>query len=85
LAANPSPVSFLHIDCDLYSSTKTVLHYLGNRIRSGTVIVFDEYFNYVGWRNHEYKAFAEFIAASGLSYRYIGVVPSYQQVGVVIL
>jgi hypothetical protein len=25
------------------------------------VIVFDEYFNYPGWRAHEYKAFQEFI------------------------
>jgi len=36
------------------------------------VIVFDEYFNYPGWRQHEYKAFQEFIANTGLKYRYIG-------------
>ena len=85
LAANPGPVSFLHVDCDLYSSTKTVFHHLSGRIVPGTIIVFDEYFNYIAWRNHEFKAFAEFIAASGLNYRYIGAVPTHQQVGVVIV
>jgi Macrocin-O-methyltransferase (TylF) len=84
LTAHPSPLSLLHVDCDLYSSTKTVFHHLGSRIYPGTVIVFDEYFNYVGWRNHEFKAFAEFVVASGVSYQYIGAVPSSQQVAVVI-
>lgn len=85
LASHPGPVSFLHVDCDLYQSTKDVLHHLHDRIAPGTIIVFDEYFNYVGWRNHEFKAFAEFIAASGLSYRYFGAVPAHQQVGVIIV
>lgn len=84
VAANPAPVAFLHIDCDLYSSTKTVFRFLRERIGPGAVIVFDEYFNYVGWRNHEYKAFAEFIAETGLTYHYFGAVPSHQQVGVII-
>jgi hypothetical protein len=84
LASNAGPAAFIHVDCDLYSSTATVFHYLRDRIVSGTVIIFDEYFNYVGWRNHEYKAFAEFVADVGLIYRYIGAVPAHQQVGVVI-
>jgi hypothetical protein len=84
-ASHHGPVSLLHVDCDLYSSTKTIFHFLAKRIVSGTIIVFDEYFNYVGWRNHEYKAFQEFIVASGLSYRYLGVVPGNQQVAVQIL
>lgn len=85
LEKHPGPVALLHVDCDLYSSTKTVFQCLGDRIVPGTVIIFDEYFNYIGWRNHEFKAFAEFIAVSGLNYRYIGAVPSHQQVGVVIV
>lgn len=83
--AHPEPVAFLHVDCDLYSSTRTILEVLRPRIVPGTVILFDEYFNYVGWRNHEYKAFQEFIAATRLSYQYIGLVPSNQQVAVRIL
>ena len=34
---------FIHVDCDIYSSTRTVLHLLAPRIVKGTVIVFDEY------------------------------------------
>jgi hypothetical protein len=65
------PVAFLHVDCDLYSSTKTIFKFLGDRIVSGTVIVFDEYFNYPGWREHEYKAFQELVAEKKLRYRYL--------------
>jgi hypothetical protein len=39
----------------------------------GTVIVFDEYFNYPGWRLHEFKAFQEFISTTNRKYRYIGL------------
>jgi hypothetical protein len=41
-------------------------------IVAGTVLVFDEYYNYPNWREHEFKAFQEFIAETGKSYRYIG-------------
>ena len=37
------PLSFIHIDSDLYSSAKEVLFNLNNKIISGTVILFDEY------------------------------------------
>jgi len=78
-------VAFLHIDCDLYSSTKTIFRYLGSRIESGTVIVFDEYFNYPGWQNGEIKAFHEFIAETGLQYEYIGYNRLHEQVAVRII
>jgi hypothetical protein len=74
------PVSFLHIDCDLYSSTKTVFSLLADRIVPGTIIVFDEYFNYPGWRVHEFLAFQEFVSARGVHYEYVGLVPCDQQV-----
>jgi hypothetical protein len=38
-------VAFVHIDCDLYSSTWTVLETLKPRLRVGSVFVFDEYYN----------------------------------------
>jgi hypothetical protein len=76
--------ALLHIDCDLYSSTAFVLDSLGDRIRAGTVIVFDEYFNYPGWRQHEYKAFDEFVSRTGLKFRYDSFVPGHQQVCVVV-
>ena len=57
-------ISYLHVDCDLYSSTKTIFEYCGKFLRSGSIIVFDEYFNYPGWENGEFKAFQEFIENS---------------------
>jgi Macrocin-O-methyltransferase (TylF) len=73
--------AFLHIDCDLYSSTVTIFEHLGPRIVPGTVLVFDEYFNYPNWQAHEHKAFVEFKARSGLKFKTLGY--SIQQVAVI--
>jgi hypothetical protein len=42
---NLEPALFLHIDCDLYTSTYTVLDFMyrNNLIRSGTIIKYDEW------------------------------------------
>lgn len=85
LEKHPGPVSFLHMDCDLYDSAKIVFDLLGDRIAPGTIIVFDEYFNYPDWRLHEYKAFQEFVTRKGVKYEYIGLVPFQEQVAVRIL
>ena len=71
-ASHREPVAFLHVDCDLYSSTKTIFEALGDQIVTGTVIQFDEYFNYPGWQVHEYKAFQEFVEERELTYEYLG-------------
>jgi hypothetical protein len=69
--ANEGPIAFMHVDCDIYSSTREVLTGLGDRLQHGTVIVFDEYFNYPNWENHEFKAWQEFVQAEGLGYEYM--------------
>ena len=71
LAEAEGPAAFIHVDCDLYSSTRAVLAALAPRIVAGTVILFDEYFNIVGWRAHEFKAFQEFVAERRVRYRYL--------------
>lgn len=78
-------VAFIHVDCDLYSSTKTIFKFLENQISSGTVIVFDEYFNYPGWEEGEAKAFKEFILKTGLRYEYIGYNRLHEQVAIRII
>jgi hypothetical protein len=85
LAQHEGPASLIHVDCDLYSSSKTVFESCRDRIVPGTILVFDEFFNYVGWRRHEYRAFMEFIEEAKASYEYIGYVPAHQQVAVRIL
>lgn len=78
------PAAFLHVDSDLYSSAKTIFDTLGDRIVTGTVIVFDEYMNYPGWEQHEAKAFAEFCRARNVTYRYVAYAPGGNSAAVVI-
>lgn len=68
LEAHTGTVRFMNIDCDLYSSTKTVLDLLAERIVSGTVIVFDEYIGHEHWREDEFRAFQEAVAKYGWNY-----------------
>jgi hypothetical protein len=77
-------VCFLHVDCDLYSSTKTVFSSLADRLLPGTIIVFDEYFNYPGWQEGEYKAFMEFVA-EGRHFEYLAYNCRSEQVAVRLL
>jgi hypothetical protein len=79
------PVALLHVDCDLYSSTITVLSELEQQIVPGTVIVFDEYINYPGWQLDEFKAWQEFVAKHNIKYQYIGYVSRHQKVAVRVL
>lgn len=65
--------SFIHIDCDLYSSTKCVFDNLKDRIVPGTVLLFDEIFGYPGYEEHELKAFEEFLEETKLKVGVIGV------------
>jgi len=82
LAQNGATVRLLHIDCDLYSSTREVLEALRPRLAPGTVIVFDEYINFPGWRQHEFRAFQEFVQNFGVRYRYLAFASAYMSVAV---
>lgn len=82
IASHSGTIVYLHIDCDLYSSTKTIFDTLQTRIVPCTVIVFDEYFNYPGWQNGEYKAFQEFTSGNGLDYEYLTYNFMHEQVAV---
>jgi hypothetical protein len=69
-------VAFMNIDSDLYSSAKTVLTQLIDRIVPGTIICFDEICDYPDYRNHEIKAFAEFLLDTGFNYTCLAYQPS---------
>jgi predicted O-methyltransferase YrrM len=81
-AAHAGPAALLHVDCDLYSSTKCILEHLGNRLIPGSVLVFDEFFNYPGWEDHAFRAFSEFAAARRLRHEYVAYNSSHEQVAV---
>lgn len=73
LAAHPGPVELAHIDCDIYSSTVTVLNALTDRLSAGSVLVFDELFYYPQRENHEVKAFYEWLQRTGWAFAWIGI------------
>lgn len=85
LADYPGPVAFLHVDCDLYSSTCTIFDGLGDRLQPEAIVLFDEYFNFHRWQLHEFKGFQEFVARSGVEYEYIAFSVTGQQAAVRIL
>jgi hypothetical protein len=85
LEKHTDPVAFLHVDCDLYSSTVTIFDAFGPRLQPGAVILFDEYYNFPRWQQHEYKAFQEFVAKTGVRYEYIAYSVTGQQAAVRIL
>ena len=67
------PIKLLHIDCDLYSSTKIIFETLNKYIRPGTVIIFDELCSwnsksYPNWENGEWKALVEWMSTYGRSF-----------------
>jgi len=78
------PIALLHVDCDLYSSTKTVFDNLAQHIVPGTVIMFDEIYNYPGCEAHELKAFREFIEKYSVSYKWLAHVDDGRQASLLI-
>lgn len=80
LARHGGPVRFANVDCDIYSSTRTVLSALADRIVPGTVLVFDEFIGNKTWREHEFKAFSEFAAERGAEFEHVAVAPATKQV-----
>ena len=65
---NIDKVNFINIDCDLYSSTKTIFKNLGKYIKPGTYIYFDEFLVKTNPVENEAKAFAEFLDEYNLDY-----------------
>ena len=73
-------IRFINIDCDIYSSTKTVLNLLSKQIVPGTIILFDEYFGNEHWRKDEFRAFQESVKKYNWSYEYLAFSVQTKQV-----
>ena len=73
LETHLEPCSFIHIDCDLYSSTTDIFQALlsAKRIVADTVILFDEFYNYQYFANDEFKAFAEVFSKNALACKWL--------------
>ena len=78
-------IAFMHIDCDLYSSTKTIFDILGDNIIPGTILVFDELYNYPGFDRHEIKALYEYLERKNYKVEYLAYNASHEQVALKII
>lgn len=81
LASQPpnTKISFMHIDCDLYSSTKHILDTTRPWLDERCVVVFDELVNYPGYDGStgELRAWYEYVNENNLKegedYEWIGM------------
>lgn len=78
LERTPGNVGFVHLDADLYSSTKCVLDALTrhDRIKPGCVMLFDEIFNYHGYDgpNGELRALYEWSSENpNIKWKWLGM------------
>ena len=65
---NPK-INFAHMDMDTYESTKYALEKLKPYLIKDSIILFDELYNFSGWRNGEYKALQETFDESEYKFR----------------
>lgn len=69
---HPGTVAFVHIDCDLRSSTATIFQHIASRLQPGSVLLFDDYFNFPYWQEDGHAVFRETIETYGWKVDYIG-------------
>lgn len=72
LTEHKEAFAFIHVDTDTYEAAVAILDLLGPRIQVGTLIVFDEYIGYRGWRHGEHQAFQEFVQRREIGFEYLG-------------
>ena len=78
-------IDMIHIDCDLYSSTKQIFDILlkYNKLKSGTIIVFDELINYNKFYKGEIKALYEIVKNNNINFEWVhthGNVVNYKDI-----
>ncbi len=80
--------AMIHIYSDLYSSATTVLEELKEKIKPGTVIMFDQVHNgcggYPEYKEHEYKAWQEFSEKYRVKYDWLAHVKDSGQASLII-
>ena len=54
----------MHLDCDLYESTREALEYASPALQDGAMLMFDDWFHYrANPHKGQARAFSEFLAA----------------------
>jgi hypothetical protein len=73
-------ISFVHMDLDTYDSTKFVLNSIKPYLKSDSIILFDNMYNFSGWSVGEYKALEDSFDKN--EYEFIGFAMSGKQVAI---
>ncbi len=66
----------VHLDADLYSSTLFVLTTIGNRLKKGDLLLFDDFASPL----HEFRAFDSFVDSFYVQYELIGAMNNHRQI-----
>ena len=80
LILKKQPIALLNVDSDIYSAAKDAFNILGNNVGPGTIIYFDELYNYPKFQEGEWKAFQEFIKQKEYKFKVIGFNEMHEQV-----
>ena len=68
LGEHKPQISFVHMDLDTYPSSKFVLEKIKPYLFKNAIILFDELYNYSGWKNGELKALEEVFESDEFEY-----------------
>jgi len=69
LKKNNPKINFVHFDMDLYSPTKFTLERIKPYLINDAIIIFDEFYNHIGWENGEYRALNEVFSENEFKYK----------------
>lgn len=74
-------IAGIHIDCDLGSSTTTILNELNDLIiKNKPLLLFDEMYNYNEFEKHEFKSFLDWANSNNLNFEVLATNLAHQQV-----
>ena len=68
LINHDNKIAFIHIDVDVYSTTKFILEKIKNYIDKETLILFDDFCCFPGWRHGQFKALNEIFSKNQVQY-----------------
>lgn len=77
---NTTKRKVIHMDADIYSATLYVLTLFSSFIKSGDILIFDEF----NVPLHEFKAFKEWVSSFYIEYKVVGGVNNFYQTAIMI-
>lgn len=68
LKKNSQKIAFVHIDTDTYETAEYILDNIKPRLVKNSIILFDELYNFFGWKDGEFKASLEVFSDNEFNY-----------------